>query len=152
MKQETIIFQTCFVLNLRPVDPSPFEMKAQHKACLEEAREFLIENLQDIVDFILTYLFEEKIMEHDRFERLRTITSNRDKVAEMLNVLPKEGPNAFQVFRRAIEENQKKHVVAYLDTITKRLDSNMNHRVLGKLPFCFIQILFGQCLQNEQNL
>ena len=127
-------------------------MKAQHKACLEIAHDYLIEHLQDIVDFILNYLYQEGIIERDHLGKLRTTSSPEDKVVEVLKVLRRQGPSAFRVFRKAIKLKQKKHVIKHMKQIMKCQDSNTKPIVLGKLCFSSIKYSLESAYKTNKPL
>ena len=75
---------------------------------------YLLKNV-DLDGYLLDHLFEQKTISKDQKDRVMAEKTAKDKVAELLNILQRRSPNAFNEFLSALRNANQQHIAQQLE-------------------------------------
>lgn len=78
-------------------------MEDKDRRKLQTNRLSVLENL-DVLE-ILDYLYQEKVLSDDDYERIKVKETKHDRCRFLLDMLPSKGPRAFGCFVKALEKD-----------------------------------------------
>ncbi|ELU16471.1 hypothetical protein CAPTEDRAFT_214242 [Capitella teleta] len=94
-----------------------FKMEDRHKECLQKNRSFLCSEIS-LSAVLLAKLSESGVITDEHVEKLQNSIRNDTMAAAVLHflieLLPRRGPEAFNLFLEALIESQQKHVADHL--------------------------------------
>ncbi|ELU07430.1 hypothetical protein CAPTEDRAFT_210224 [Capitella teleta] len=92
-------------------------MKDQHRECLKSNRDFLCSEIS-LSAVLLAKLSGSNVTTDEHVEKLQNIIRNETMAAAVLyfltELLPKRGPEAFNLFLKALCESEQRHVAERL--------------------------------------
>ncbi|XP_064598198.1 uncharacterized protein LOC135464648 [Liolophura sinensis] len=99
-----------------------FGMVNLDKERLRVNRTFILSEVefQDVRDL----LFEKKILSEDDVQRCQCQTTPKDRMVCLLDMLPKRGPKAFEVFCLSLKDSHPWVVEQLMSSVSKKVDMN----------------------------
>lgn len=88
-------------------------MEDIHRQALTESLTFLKDNL--LVKEVLDHLVEENIITFDLKQAINFAVTDGDKVSELVCMLPKRGPRAFEAMLKSLRATSQEHVATHLE-------------------------------------
>lgn len=88
-------------------------MEDIHRKALTESITFLKKNL--LVKGVLDHLVQEDIITFDLKQTINYPVTDGDKVSELVCMLPKRGPRAFEVMLKSLRATSQEHVAVHLE-------------------------------------
>ena len=120
-------------------------MDPKHKDLLREHRVQLVESLE--ATDILPYLRQENVITDNESEKISKGKTQRERCQYLLNLLPKRGPHAFEVFRNALIQTRYEHLNELINREDVQ-DERLQARELDSHLRCqcriFTDSLFGE--------
>lgn len=90
-------------------------MDKKHRDLLRRNRLTLVQDLE--VSQLLNYLFQENCLSENDLETIKAEQSRRIQAEKLLDILPRRGPQSFDVFCRALANTDGQgHLVDLLKT------------------------------------
>ena len=90
-------------------------MDKKHRELLRKNRLALVQDLE--AARLLNYLFQENCLSENNVENIKVQPTPRTKAEKLLDILPRKGPQAFDVFCRALANTDGQgHLVDLLKT------------------------------------
>ena len=88
-------------------------MDKKHRELLRKNRLALVQDLEAAQ--LLNYLFQENCLSENDIDSIRAQTTPRAKAEKLLDILPRRGPQSFDVFCRALANTDgQSHLVDLL--------------------------------------
>ena len=107
------------------------QMNKIHRETLIGLRIYLLQNLQ--INKVMQYLIQEKILTHENREDVMLAGTRREKVAKFLSILPKRGPNAFDIFVTTLRKHHKTVLLTnwriFIQLRIKRIKQKTSHPI-----------------------
>ncbi|KAK0174087.1 hypothetical protein PV328_007201 [Microctonus aethiopoides] len=107
-------------------------MEISHREILNRLRDNIIEDL-NVHNGIITFLLNKQILNDSDVDKINVETTNPNKAATLLDILPNRGPRAFEYFQESLKLQYpwlKDSIIAELDQSNeKNITNEMEHQV-----------------------
>ncbi|KAK2158628.1 hypothetical protein LSH36_166g00061 [Paralvinella palmiformis] len=91
-----------------------FQMSREDKDKLRDHRLFMINNVLPS-ETLLSYLLQKRVLSEDHYEEINAVLRKSRKIAKLLDILPRRGPEAFRHFIDGLKLDGQSNVADFLD-------------------------------------
>lgn len=96
-----------------------YAMSDHHRAVLRRNRVFLLKNVM-INDLLFDHLQEDNIITEDMREYIFNNTTTRRRIGELLDIIPKRGPKAYECFIKALVASDQYNTARFLEEAARQ--------------------------------
>lgn len=89
-------------------------MNETERTALQQNWVYLLENVEIERSLLLDYLYKNGILTSHQKEEVMVQSLSKDKVAKLLEILQRKGPEAFQAFLDALRQTGQEHIADQL--------------------------------------